>query len=68
VRQGASGSETLYKKGITATTASLNSATWVGTDVVPAANTATAGVSKLVDLVSGSLGLVEPGWFNSNPA
>jgi hypothetical protein len=65
---GASGSETLYKKGITATTASLNSATWVGTDVVPAANTATAGVSKLVDLVSGSLGLVEPGWFNSNPA
>jgi methionine-rich copper-binding protein CopC len=65
---GASGSETLYKHEVSSTTVDLDSAEWYGTDTIPTANTATAGVSKLVDLVSGSLGLVEPGWFPELPS
>jgi hypothetical protein len=65
---GAAASETLYREGVTGTTTDLDTATWEGTAAIPTDNTATAGVSKLVDLVSGSLGLVEPGWFPDHHA
>jgi hypothetical protein len=43
---GASGSETLYATGITASTYACNSATWAGTTSIPATNTTSVDVPR----------------------
>lgn len=44
---GASGSETLYATGITASTYTCSSATWAGVEAIPAANTTSVDIPRV---------------------